>query len=510
MERDTQLKEGTDSPMHNHTSFSGQPERSPTRRRFVAGTLTALAGLALSACGSPSPVTAVASTASSTASAPATSASTQEATSSAIVLTSVSASATSASATAAAVPSASSSGVSGGAQATVWVYDAFSSYKEMLQKLDTLVYEPFKTQHPTVTVKHDSVTSGDFYNKVPVLFAGGTAPDLLWIQTFAHYTYIDQGLVLALDPLVARDKAFDLQDFWPKGLSSLQKDGKLYGLPYNMQVVVVYYNKDLFQKAGVEFPKPGWTWNDFADTAKRLTSAQGDNKIFGALPLGAGSWQLESILLQSGGSILNQDRTAPNVTSAGSLEALQWLTDLYVKDRVAPNKGNPTGKGQGFQTGNGGMLQADLTARETLNNQKVAINYDVAPLPKGSANNLSITGGGAYWISQPSRVADPAFQLMTALLSKESAPAYGTTGIPGRQSASDVIKVPGQPPASIQVYLDAMKDAPGPTWSQSSQNRKIWQAYGAPLQKAFDGETTVRDAATGAQQAIAAVLAEKQ
>ena len=86
--------------------------------------------------------------------------------------------------------------------------------------------------------------------------------------------------------------------------------------------------------------------------------------------------------------------------------------------------------------------------------------------------------------------------------------AYGTTGIPGRRSASELIKEPGQPPANVQVFLEAMKDAPGPTWAEHLQNRKIWQACGPPLQGAFDGDTSVREAAAHAQQEIAAVMAQ--
>jgi hypothetical protein len=58
------------------------------------------------------------------------------------------------------------------------------------------------------------------------------------------------------------------------------------------------------------------------------------------------------------------------------------------------------------------------------------------------------------------------------------------------------------------VFLDAMKDAPGPTWAEHVQNRKIWQAYGPPLQAAFDGDTSVREAVSRAQQDIASVMAQ--
>jgi multiple sugar transport system substrate-binding protein len=396
----------------------------------------------------------------------------------------------------------------GARAATVWVYDAFAAYQDMRDQLERLVYQPFATRYPHLTVTRDSVTSAEFYEKAPVLFAGGTAPDLLWVQTFAHYTFIAQNLALDLAPLAARDKAFNLPDFWDKALSSLRKGSGLYGLPYNMQTIAVFYNKQLFQQAGVPFPKDTWTWQDFTDTAKRLTKTDATSPVFGALPLGAGAWQLESVLLQAGGSVLNPERTAPTLESAGSLQALQWMADLRTKERVAPSKGNPLGQGQGFTTGQAAMSVTDLPARDALKRAATPIDYDVAPLPKGPRSNLSVTGGGAYWIGKPSGAPEEAFLLLTALLSKEAAPAYGTTGIPGRRSASELIKEPGQPPANVQVFLEAMKDAPGPTWAEHLQNRKIWQACGPPLQGAFDGDTSVREAAAHAQREIAAVMAQ--
>jgi multiple sugar transport system substrate-binding protein len=380
----------------------------------------------------------------------------------------------------------------------------------MRQELDRLVCEPFAAKYPQITIQHDSVSSGEFYEKTPVLFASGKAPDLLWVQTFAHYTYIEQDVALDLTPLIAKDKQVDLKDFWEKGLSSLRKGGGLYGLPYNMQTVAVYYNRQLFLEAGVPFPKDSWTWQEFLDTARRLTRVEGgETKGFGGGPLWPTSWLFESFLLHAGGSVLNNDRKAPALQSPGSLQALEWMADFYLKHRVAPYKGNPLGQGQGFNTGHVAMMVADLPARDALKRLTTPIDYDVVRLPLGPLNNLSITGGGAYWLNQQTKAPNEAFLLLQWLLSQEAAPAYGTTGIPGRKSVGDLIKVPGQPPERVQVFLDAMQDAPGPTWAEHVQNRKLWQAYGPPLVSAFEGETSVREGAARAQQELENIMAQK-
>jgi multiple sugar transport system substrate-binding protein len=395
-------------------------------------------------------------------------------------------------------------------ETSLWVYDAFEPLLTLRQDLDRLVYTPFAQKYPQIKVQHDSVSTGDFYAKVPVLFASGKPPDVLWVQTFVHYTYIEQNLALDLMPLIARDKQLNLPDFWPKALASLRKGGGLYGLPYSMQTLAVYYNRQLFREAGLTFPKDSWTWQEFLETAMRLTQVEGgEAKRFGGGPVWPTSWMYESFLLHAGGSILNKERNAPTLTSPGSLHALEWSADFYLKYRVAPNKLNPLPRGLGFKTGHIAMMVNDLPVREDLNRLTPPLDYDVVRLPKGPLNNLSVTGGGAYWISAQTKAPYEAFLLFSALLSKEAAPAYGLSGIPGRRSASDLIKVPGQPPERVQVFLDAMQDAPSPTWAEHRHNLKLWQACAQPLDAAFHGDLPLREGIAQAQQVLEKVLAEQ-
>jgi multiple sugar transport system substrate-binding protein len=106
-----------------------------------------------------------------------------------------------------------------------------------------------------------------------------------------------------LDPYIEAS-GYDLNDYWPGLLESAKYQGSVYGLPRDIEVNIIYYNKDLFDAAGVAYPSEDWTWDDFLAVAEKLTQkdANGMTTVY-ALAAEGGKWA--KWVNQNGGAILD-------------------------------------------------------------------------------------------------------------------------------------------------------------------------------------------------------------
>jgi multiple sugar transport system substrate-binding protein len=150
-----------------------------------------------------------------------------------------------------------------------------------------------------------------------------------------------QKLVLDLQPFVDADPSFP-GDFYPGVLDTARREGKLYGLPAFAALQLVYYNKDLFDQAGIPYPEPGWTPDDFGQTASLLTSGEGESKIYGYTPDGfmGELFDLNFYIEQFGGfaeyeAIEARTQLAP-LNPAETLAAVRWYTDLKLTQEAMP------------------------------------------------------------------------------------------------------------------------------------------------------------------------------
>ena len=122
-------------------------------------------------------------------------------------------------------------------------FNASGGNEETLQKM----YEAFHEEHPNITVEIETIAMDDYFTQMQTRVAGGTAPDCyeLNIENFASY---------ANKGVLAEISGVDLSRLDETALSAFNVDGKQYGLPGNFSNVVLVYNKDLFDQAGIEIP----------------------------------------------------------------------------------------------------------------------------------------------------------------------------------------------------------------------------------------------------------------
>ena len=120
--------------------------------------------------------------------------------------------------------------------------------------------------------------AGDYDQKVQTMLAGGTAPDIMMIAE-NYQVYAAKNQVIPLDDMIKANN-INMQERYSEDIANLMKyDGKQYGLTDRAGAMILYYNKDLFDKAGVAYPTKGWTRDDLLNAAQKLTIKK-DGKLF--------------------------------------------------------------------------------------------------------------------------------------------------------------------------------------------------------------------------------------
>ena len=130
----------------------------------------------------------------------------------------------------------------------------------------------FEAQHPDIDVQVEHVPNAtDFYARLATGYAAGLAPDVFLINYRRYGQFAARGALTPVGPLLASSEVIAEEDYFPEPLEAFRFGGELMCLPQNLSSLVVYYNRDLFDAAGVPYPEAGWTWAEFLDAAKALT-----------------------------------------------------------------------------------------------------------------------------------------------------------------------------------------------------------------------------------------------
>jgi len=268
----------------------------------------------------------------------------------------------------------------------------------------------FEAAYPGVKIQLEDVPQG-YGDKLLAEFASGTAPDVFQVGDGDVANFSAKGVLEPLDDYISGAKGKDPLDtsvFYPAIADIGKVGGTTYLLTKDYSPLVIFYNKDLFDKAGVSYPAEGWTWNDFLTAAQKLTVKDASGKItqWGVqLPDGWGDpyWTrgILPIIYQNGGDIISPDgtKTTGYMDSDATVAALQWYSDLFLKEKVAPTKADVAAlSGQDlFQTGKVAMLWTGVWPMSQYT-EDATLHVGTVGLPAGTAraNSICWAGFGMY------------------------------------------------------------------------------------------------------------------
>ena len=202
----------------------------------------------------------------------------------------------------------------------------------------------FAESHPGVTIKGEYFAGAnqEYFQKVAVLFAGGNPGDLVWLSSIeGYYDYAARDQLLPVDDLIARDKV-DPKQWYPAAVKMMKVEGPSYALPLwsHPSIVGLYYNEDLLTASGVEVPNESWTTDQLASAAQQVTKVSGRTfQQMGYMPATEVFNGLMEVVPSFGGKVISDDGKKITLDMPETKTAIQWLADLFVKNKVAPPPG---------------------------------------------------------------------------------------------------------------------------------------------------------------------------
>lgn len=283
----------------------------------------------------------------------------------------------------------------------------------------------FNEQYPDVTVNLIGVPGtiwSDYLNGTATLIAGGESPDIIWVATEGVRFLVDLDLMMPLDDRITQDGA-ELQpyldDTAPALLDSFRVNDSLYFLPYSWNNMVIYYNKNMFDAAGLEYPKADWTRDDFLAAAQALTAdndGDGNNDQYGFSGSGGSMFFTLPWVFANGADVVADDFCSPNLTDPKVLDAIQFIHDMVYVYKVAPAPGTITNTEIQFINGEIGMFGAGRWTTGGMYREGFT-DYDIALWP-GNPERTTEYGVDGFGIFKSSQNPDAAWAFLKYMSSK--------------------------------------------------------------------------------------------
>jgi multiple sugar transport system substrate-binding protein len=338
----------------------------------------------------------------------------------------------------------------------------------------------------------------------------------MYVQFAWAQQLIKGGLLRPVDDYIAQTPDFNLADFTPQSLVSYKREGKLYGVPYDEGPANLYYNKDLFDKAGIPYPDDSWDLNRVKEVALKLTSGDGPTKIFGLgeLPSLGDGLVAPTYLFPFGATYLTEPKEDQvKINSPEAVKALEWWEELRKKTAI-PGPADMQGVGwPAFQSGRIGMtVQGSWATPPIRENSK--FNWDIAKWPKGPVRHSTFSAGSCYTITRDSKNPDAAWIYLNDYLSTAGeAYMWGSTGrgSPSRLSAWPSYLTSKFAPPGAKFVQEAMTSgiASHDIIDQPTGPR-VTQAAGPIWDLVVAGQLSVKDACDQAAAAIEPIVAENR
>jgi len=393
--------------------------------------------------------------------------------------------------------------IAGNNQAVTLDYLNFSGAGEPLKYLEEMK-KVFEQQNPDIKINIEVVGFGEYFTLLQTRIAGGTAPDSYELNYENFVTYAKKGVLLDLEPLFVKHK-FDTSVLNNNALNAFNVEGKQYGLPAMFSDVVLFYNKDLFDKAGASYPTADWTWHDEQKAAEKIRAL--GNNIFGIChPVHF--WEFYKVVQQNGGSIFNEDKTKFMVNSPQNVETLQFMVDRVLKSNVMPTEAQVSGMGDWelFKAEKVGMIVTGIWAFPEFI-KTCDFEWDIAIEPGNTKKATHFFSNGLV-INKDSKKVEQAFRWISFMsASKEAAKIRVDSGweLPA-VTYPDVLAsyLEQTPPASRQVVFDSLQYLVTPPVIE--QFAEMADIMGMHLAAARDGAKTPQEALDAAQKELEAKI----
>lgn len=377
------------------------------------------------------------------------------------------------------------------------------AYWDETQKdaMDQIIAE-FNNEYPGITVKSDITPYSEYFSKLQTQASSDTLPDVFWMNGPNFQLYASNKKLEPLPDVVEANN-------YPTALNELYTfEGTRYGAPKDFDTVAVYYNKALFDEAGVEYPTEGWTWEEFHAKAKAISDALGDKGVYGTVNgLTGGQEMYYNTILQAGGEIITAEGKS-GYDSPEAIRGLQFVADL-IADGSAPTlqQLSDTPQNAWFVNGKSAMFWSGTWSNAELRESAIADQIGVVALP-GDEREATVIHGLANVVSASSKQKAAAEAFRTFLASQRAAEIQAEAGAANPAYNGTQAAFVASAPYELQVFLD-VADTSSFAYPVS-KNTAAWNQFeNELLPAAFSGERPVAEVAKELAKKMNASLAEE-
>ena len=289
--------------------------------------------------------------------------------------------------------------------------------------------EAYMEEHPDVKIEVQATGWDEYWTKLEASATSNSMPDIFWMHSNQMYKYADNGILADCSDIV------DANNFSDISIANAQgSDGKVYGVPKDKDLVVLVYNKEIFDQAGVTYPDDTWTWDNLTEASEKIYEQTGKYGYMAYAHDQIGYW---NFVYQNGGEILNEDGTKAEYTEKATSDAIKFYVNLQNNDWCPTQEqfANTSATEQ-FFSGQGAMFFAGSWDLANFCSTYTDMNgkWDVAVLPKcpnpeSGDGRAVISNSVSYATAAEGKNKDTAMDFLKFLASEEGQKIQGESGV---------------------------------------------------------------------------------
>ncbi|MBP1992078.1 ABC transporter substrate-binding protein [Paenibacillus eucommiae] len=299
------------------------------------------------------------------------------------------------------------------------------------------VVDQWNAAHPDIEVKLENTAYVEYWKKLQVMTASNTMPDVWVFTPGLGAQWQENDMLLPLNDYIKDDASLNLEDFHKMMIDYLTYEGKIYGFPYDVSAQVLFYNKNLFDQAKLDYPTNDWTLEDVRAAAKKLTELKSDKgKVYGLLSTMAADFTGDSYFRAFGATMVTPEGKV-GVNNQGGIDTLQFFKD-NMDMGITPKPEQGKSNRPIWLNGLAGMMADGGWVIPSF--KDVPFEWDMVRVPAGPKGQFTTGLGGAFVISKQTKFSKEAYEFLKFLTSTESLNEIITktnAGVPGRISSQE-------------------------------------------------------------------------
>lgn len=381
----------------------------------------------------------------------------------------------------------------------------------------TPIYEPyvreavriFESENPGIRVQYESLAFDPYWQKVQNLYAAGNPPDTFDMSIAFVWDYADMDAVMPMDEFISGN----IDNYYERAIDMVRYpdiNGQAYAMPYQWVTSLLFFNKDMFDEAGIDYPDNSWTYEKLIEVSAKLTDAEKGQ--FGFFSNASHTF-LDSMIKAYGGKVLSEDFSSSHINEPAAVKVIQKLVDMIHVDKSAPVAASYdallASGGEMFRSGRIGMTIDGSYMIDSFRN--VDFNWDAVMVPSGPVKRSIYGGPDSISISSSTKHPEEAWkfvEFMTGVNRPQETWIPG--GVPINRSVAESDDWFSLHAQWISDPYDLLRSGDYLEGADFSSRWLEWRinTMNSELAPAFMGRKKVQDAANDAKTAIERVISD--